>query len=178
MIDLLRVPSATKSHHRIHLNAGFRADLHWWCTFAKSWNGVAVLANHLRRVGQLGVRSMVRGELVPMAVDARGPGPPYSFQGALRRATRLHCLGGMLVGPMGALAVRQPSSCASGPVSRLVTVSSGSGRPLPTPDGAVRLYCDRGIAESTVQGWGQPLPLILHFVWSVIPISSIRDHVM
>ena len=43
MIDLLRVPSATKGHHHIRLNCGFRADLHWWRTFAESWNGVAVL---------------------------------------------------------------------------------------------------------------------------------------
>ena len=38
MIDLLRLPGATKGHHHIRLNRGFRADLRWWCTFAESWN--------------------------------------------------------------------------------------------------------------------------------------------
>ena len=43
MIDLLRLPGATKGHHHIRLNRGFRADLRWWCTFAESWNGVTVV---------------------------------------------------------------------------------------------------------------------------------------
>ena len=42
MIDLLRMPSATKGHHHIRLNRGFRADLQWWSTFAEHWNGVAL----------------------------------------------------------------------------------------------------------------------------------------
>ena len=41
MMDLLRTPSVTKSHHHIRLNRGFRADLQWWSTFAEHWNGVS-----------------------------------------------------------------------------------------------------------------------------------------
>ena len=41
MIDLLHTPSATKGHHHIRLNYGFRADLQWWSTFAEHWNGVS-----------------------------------------------------------------------------------------------------------------------------------------
>ena len=43
IIDLLRLPSATKGHHHIRLNRDFRADLQWWCIFAEHWNGVAAL---------------------------------------------------------------------------------------------------------------------------------------
>ena len=43
MIDLLRIPCASRAHHHIRLNAGFRADLLWWHTFAGSWNGVAIV---------------------------------------------------------------------------------------------------------------------------------------
>ena len=42
MIDLLRIPGATKGHHHIRLNCQFRADLQWWSTFAEHWNGVAM----------------------------------------------------------------------------------------------------------------------------------------
>ena len=42
IIDLLRLPSATRSHHHIRLNREFRADLQWWSTFAAHWNGVAL----------------------------------------------------------------------------------------------------------------------------------------
>ena len=41
MLSLLRV--ATKPHHHIRLNQGFRADLLWWFTFVSSWNGVSML---------------------------------------------------------------------------------------------------------------------------------------
>ena len=42
IIDLLRIPSATKGHHHIRLNCEFRADLQWWATLAEHWNGVAI----------------------------------------------------------------------------------------------------------------------------------------
>ena len=42
IIDLLRIPSATKGHHHIRLNREFRADLQWWVTFAEHWNGVPI----------------------------------------------------------------------------------------------------------------------------------------
>ena len=43
VIDLLRLPSATRGHHHIRLNREFRADLCWWNTFASHWNGVAII---------------------------------------------------------------------------------------------------------------------------------------
>lgn len=42
MIDLLRIPGATKSHHHIRLNRGFRVNLQWWVTFTEHWNRVAM----------------------------------------------------------------------------------------------------------------------------------------
>ena len=42
MIDLLRLPGATKGHHHIRLNCQFRADIQWWKTFAGHWNGVSM----------------------------------------------------------------------------------------------------------------------------------------
>jgi hypothetical protein len=42
VIDLLRMPSATRGHHHIRLNREFRADLRWWDTFASHWNGASM----------------------------------------------------------------------------------------------------------------------------------------
>jgi len=44
MIDLLRIPGATKRHHHIRLNREFRADLQWWVQFLRSWNGVGMMS--------------------------------------------------------------------------------------------------------------------------------------
>ena len=43
IIDLLRIPGATKGHHHIRLNREFRADLQWWATLEEHWNGIAIL---------------------------------------------------------------------------------------------------------------------------------------
>ena len=43
MIDLLRIPSATRGHHHIRLNRQFQADLQWWRTFARHWNRITAL---------------------------------------------------------------------------------------------------------------------------------------
>ena len=40
MIELLKGPR--RPHHFIRLNQQFRADLHWWKTFAETWNGVGL----------------------------------------------------------------------------------------------------------------------------------------
>lgn len=42
VIDLLRIPGASRSHHHVRLNKQFRADLAWWQTFAAHWNGIAI----------------------------------------------------------------------------------------------------------------------------------------
>ena len=33
------------SHHQIHLNGAFRADICWWHTFVDSWNGLSLLCS-------------------------------------------------------------------------------------------------------------------------------------
>ena len=43
IIDLLRMPCASRGHHHVRLNGEFRADLRWWATFAAHWNGVAIV---------------------------------------------------------------------------------------------------------------------------------------
>ena len=77
MIDLLKGPR--RPQHFIRLNLQFRADLEWWRAFAQSWNGVALfpqapvptveLASDAS--GSWGVRSLVRGPMVAMAVAPR-----------------------------------------------------------------------------------------------------------
>ena len=42
MTNLLKTPSATRAHHLIGFNNGFRADLQRWNMFAARWNGVTV----------------------------------------------------------------------------------------------------------------------------------------
>ena len=60
MIDLLKTPSATKGHHHIRLNAGFRADLGWWNAFVERWNGVSILPDR-ERLGAVVVTSDASG---------------------------------------------------------------------------------------------------------------------
>ena len=35
---------ARKSYHYVRINARFRADLEWWHTFLREWNGVSVMS--------------------------------------------------------------------------------------------------------------------------------------
>ena len=44
LIDLL--PIANQPDHYICLNAAFRADLFWWVTFVKDWNGISMIPQH------------------------------------------------------------------------------------------------------------------------------------
>lgn len=44
MLDLLRLPTASKPHHHIRLNKGFQSDLRWWATFLPRWNGIRMFA--------------------------------------------------------------------------------------------------------------------------------------
>ena len=53
IIDLLRIPGATKGHHHIRLNREFRADLQWWITFAEHWNGVAMFPSPREPTGSV-----------------------------------------------------------------------------------------------------------------------------
>lgn len=43
LIDLST--SATELHHHIRLNASTRADIAWWWSFGKEWNGVSLLTS-------------------------------------------------------------------------------------------------------------------------------------
>ena len=37
----------SSNHHHIRLSAAMRADIHWWRTFAQTWNGKSFFLDHL-----------------------------------------------------------------------------------------------------------------------------------
>ena len=79
VISLLTV--AKQPHHRIRLNAGFRADIMLWKTFAAHWNGAALVIHPTcRQVGCIrfmGLWSMARPQVVPSSMGCPNPGAKH-----------------------------------------------------------------------------------------------------